>query len=1585
MTIVAALVVEGDTSTDTRDKIGAFVGTECRGVTSLQYVPALDKYLTFITVYSNVTSGETVIFKIYDASADLVFTAPNNISFSQNGQIGTDNQPYSIITNNPPVNLTLSNSEIFENEPSGTLIGILSAVDPDLGNTLTFSLPTGQADNAFFTIDGNQLKSSQVLDFETKNQYMILAEVSDNHYGFVTKAFPVFIKNKNESPVIPATFLFNVTDDLPSGSLIGSVLATDPDVGQTLSYAITSAAPTGFVSIGANGMLTVSAGKTLNYEQDSIYHLTVTISDNGSPIQTVSSYVTIQVTDVDYPITNITLSDNSLNENLPAGSIIATLGATDQEPEAFTFMLPAGMQDNRYFTIQGDKLRADASFDFETKNVYSVLIQASDRHNSLQKQFFINIGDVNEYPVTSYQKFSISEDIPVGSFVGYVDAFDSDKGQILTYSIVEGNSNTAFKIDKNTGELTVNNAGEIDYETHQAFVLKIRIADNFTPSLSSFVYDTVRIMDVNYLPASMELSDNHIVENSAIGTAIGMLSATDPEPTETFTYTLPNPADTSYFRIVQNTLVAKIPFNYEIRSSYPVMVRVTDRGGKSLTKTFQILITDVNEKPVINDQLFDVLEGTVNGTLVGNITATDSDNAQALLYKIISGNTSNAFAVKTNTGELIVNNQPALVYETHPVFHLSVVVSDNQNPALYDTAIITVEIVNLPSSIQTFRLSGSQITENSSIGTVIGNIQSAGSEPTDIFTISMLPVLDFDKFNIINDSVLISNDVFDFEDKPFYSIKLNVRNNTGVQLTKTFQIAVINVNEKPVIADQEFSITEDQPMGTTTDYVTASDVDYGQNLSYVIIGGNLNNAFTLNRSSGELTVNNGAALNYEVKPNFNLQVKVYDDALSPLSDTANIIVNILDYNYPPTNIDLSNNKIDENMAPGTFIGTFSATDIEPTETFSFSIPLPSDTLLFAIKNNAELVSKAPFNFENKQTYPLFIKVKDSGGLTFSKLFNLQVTDINEKPVLNDQHFEMVEEKSQNSVIGYVVASDPDNGQSLTYEIISGNIDDAFTVQAGSGALLVNNPSVVDYEVNPQFNLVMKVTDNGVPAKSDTGLITVNLSDFNYKPTDIILSYNKVEENGTARTLIGILKGVDPEPTETFSFLLNNLRSDDSYFEIKGDTLYSKFDFDFEQKNEYTISVTTKDSKGATFQKDLLISVIDKNDHPVVNDAVFEIAEDSPENTNIGYIDATDADKGQQLSYSILTSAESGAFKIDKATGLLSVGKPVYFDYEINHSFQIGILVKDNGTPVLSDTARIVINILDVNYPPNNIELSKNTILENQPQGTFIGTLTGFDRESQESFTFSLKQGVGKNDLFFIRNDSIFSSKILDYEEMHTMDIFITVQDSKDAQFSKYFSMYVLNVNEKPIINDQSFQIDENKEKGKLVGNVLATDPDFDQKLFYRIRSGNGSGVFTIDSISGAVSVNNNYLLDYETHKQFDIYIEVYDNGMPPLNDSAKITINVNNSPEVQLSADNFFTPNDDGYNDYWKVDSPGQVADYELIIFDVSGKIVFRTTSYKNNWDGTYKGTKLPEGTYYYLFTSPTGNKIYKGFITIKL
>lgn len=92
-------------------------------------------------------------------------------------------------------------------------------------------------------------------------------------------------------------------------------------------------------------------------------------------------------------------------------------------------------------------------------------------------------------------------------------------------------------------------------------------------------------------------------------------------------------------------------------------------------------------------------------------------------------------------------------------------------------------------------------------------------------------------------------------------------------------------------------------------------------------------------------------------------------------------------------------------------------------------------------------------------------------------------------------------------------------------------------------------------------------------------------------------------------------------------------------------------------------------------------------------------------------------------------------------------------------------------------------------------------------------------------------------------------------------------------------------------------------------------------------------------------------------------------------------------PEEQLDYPVFFTPNNDGINDYWKIKWYDINSFSEVYIFDRYGKLIKVLTSFYDFWDGTYNGENLFSTDYWFrtIFTDCNGNKVeYKSHFSLK-
>ena len=103
-------------------------------------------------------------------------------------------------------------------------------------------------------------------------------------------------------------------------------------------------------------------------------------------------------------------------------------------------------------------------------------------------------------------------------------------------------------------------------------------------------------------------------------------------------------------------------------------------------------------------------------------------------------------------------------------------------------------------------------------------------------------------------------------------------------------------------------------------------------------------------------------------------------------------------NTAPTDISLSLSSIDENVAANTVVGSFSSTDPDAGDTFTYGLVTgtgSTDNAAFTIAAGGQLQINASPDYETKSTYNIRVRTTDSGGLTYEKPLTVNINDIDE--------------------------------------------------------------------------------------------------------------------------------------------------------------------------------------------------------------------------------------------------------------------------------------------------------------------------------------------------------------------------------------------------------------------------------------------------------------------------------------------------------------------------------------------------------------------------------------------------------------
>ncbi len=325
---------------------------------------------TFTSPLANLNPNATYYIRAYAINSAGI-TYSNEVTFST-------------ADNNASTNIVLSNAAIQENQASNTVIGVLSTSDSDAGDSHSYSLVsgTGSTDNNSFNINSNQLRSSNIFDFETKNSYSIRVRSTNLGTNDMTleEAFTISVTDVNEAPTNITLSNSTIAENLITNTTIGTLTSSDPDAGDTHTYSLvsgTGSTDNSNFNINANQLRT-----STSFDHESKNSHSIRIETRDSENQVFAKVFTITVTDVNEAPTNITLSNSTIAENLVTNTTIGTLTSSDPDAgniHTYSLVSGTGSTDNSNFNINANQLRTSTSFDHESKNSHSIRIETRER------------------------------------------------------------------------------------------------------------------------------------------------------------------------------------------------------------------------------------------------------------------------------------------------------------------------------------------------------------------------------------------------------------------------------------------------------------------------------------------------------------------------------------------------------------------------------------------------------------------------------------------------------------------------------------------------------------------------------------------------------------------------------------------------------------------------------------------------------------------------------------------------------------------------------------------------------------------------------------------------------------------------------------------------------------------------------------------------------------------------------------------------------------------------------------------------------------------------------------------------------
>ena len=219
------------------------------------------------------------------------------------------------------------------------------------------------------------------------------------------------------------------------------------------------------------------------------------------------------------------------------------------------------------------------------------------------------------------------------------------------------------------------------------------------------------------------------------------------------------------------------------------------------------------------------------------------------------------------------------------------------------------------------------------------------------------------------------------------------------------------------------------------------------------------------------------------------------------------------------------------------------------------------------------------DYEAQSSFVFTLRVDDGGSppLSVTATVSISVNDLNEAPVLEDCARDIAENSAVNSLVGdTVAASDPDEGQALSYSITAGNSAGLFKINQCNGQLQVQT-AAVNYEAQPSYTLTVRVVDDGTPLLGDTASVSLSVLDVNEAPVLPDVSVT-LAENSAAGIAVATVVGSDVDGGQTLAYSITG-GNDNAAFAVASDTgvvSVSNPILNFEGQLSYTLQLTAVD-------------------------------------------------------------------------------------------------------------------------------------------------------------------------------------------------------------------------------------------------------------------------------------------------------------------------------------------------------------------------------------------------------------------------
>ncbi|XP_066555366.1 protocadherin Fat 3 isoform X3 [Amia ocellicauda] len=1398
----------------------------------------------------------------------------------------------------------------------------INATSPE-GQNIIYTIVDGDPYMQFnIDFDTGIISVINALDYEVSPLFRLIVRATDSLTGAraeVDVDITVLDVNDN-SPMFEKTF-YKAT--LSETSMIGTpavqVIAVDRDSekNSNVRYQIFSDIynNTDYFHIDSSSGLILTA-RMLDHELVQQYDFTVKATDNGFPPLSSEVSVTVYVNDMNDnpPVFNQLLYESYVSELAPKGHFVTCVQASDADSSDVDKLEYSILSGNERMNFVMDSKTGTITLSNHRKQrmepAYNLNVSVSDGVFTSTAQVHIKVLGANLYsPVFTQSVYvaEVRENAAAGSKVIQVKATDVDSGAFgqVTYSFVNDLGNDQFNIDIN-GQITTMEKLDRESPANKEIILTVMALDG--GGRASFCTVRVMLVDENDNAPRFRAMEYRVSVKADVGKGflVTQIQAYDPDDgaNARITYSLYSEAHVPVVDILEidpdnGWMVTKGNFNHLKNSILSFFVKAVDGGipiKHSLVPVYIHVMSPESTIPHFTQPQysFTVPEDTPIGAALGSVHLA---LGQSAIFSVVNGemgenNQEEVFVVERDTG--VIKLDKALDHETIDAYHFKVAAIIKQG-RLDSVSVVDVEVkvLDLNDNRPSFETSSYEaiVMEGMPIGTKIIQVRALDPDwgANGQVTYNLIPSphteLDqtLDTFTIDSNTGWISTlKDLDHERNPSYTFAVvasDLGETVSLSSTTTVSVTITDINDNaPNFVDEFYkgTVRESDPPGEVVAVLSTQDddtSDINRQVSFHITGGNPKGQFALGLIQSEWKMYVKKPLDREEQDMYLLNITA-TDGLFVTRAVVEVAVTDTNDNSPVCDQVVYTASFPEDIPINKVILKIGATDadIGSNAEIQYSLHGSGAEDFLLDQDNGELKTMFSMDREKTPVYKIFARATDGGGRYCKSDIYLTVEDVNDNPPLfSDSHYtaSVYENTATKALLTRLQANDPDVG--LNRKVVYSLVDSAngfFSIDKSSGIIVLEK--TLDREQQALYNITVRASDQGQAVQLASLVnVTITVLDINDNPPvferrDYLATVPEDVSLGTAvLTIYAASKDIGTNAEMYYSIRSGNEHGKFLIDPLTGTISISK-NLDYEMCKDYFLTIEARDGGTPPLSAvtTVNINLTDVNDNaPVFSRDSYStvISEDASIGESILKLMAEDLDSpvNGQILYSIVSGDRENQFFIDPITGLMKVNKQL--DRETVSGYSLAVRALDSGSPAMSSTVVVNIDISDVNDNPPLFTPSNYTtvIQENKQIGTSIVQLSVTDKDSSHNgppYEFSIVSGNEGNEFTLDQNGVLKSNFVFRQEVATEYVISVQAKDSGKPRLSSTSFVFIRVIEEsthKPIAIPLEIYIVtmEDEFPGGVIGKIHATDQDiydvlsfthkYQQKSLFKINRQDG--------------------------------------------------------------------------------------------------------------------------------------------------